>query len=197
MFGEVVGKECAPGSDEPHTNHACGTFGSGSLARRADRGRTRVVDGLGDRRQGRAADPPWSTSPPPPTKTRARRQYRTTSGAGRFARAAAPARSLSARASSISFTRTKPNADSGARRARRGMLHAESRVGPASANVPARSGTRWTADSRHSLPTRSARFRALGEEAGVAALSWSNPTTPTTRVGGPWSWLVTRRVSTT
>jgi hypothetical protein len=42
----------------------------------------------------------------------------------------------------------------GARRARRGMLHRDSRVGPSSANVPARSGARRTADSRHNLPPR-------------------------------------------
>ena len=52
----VVGKECAHGSDVPLTHHACRTYGSGSLARRADRGPTRVVDRLDDRRQGRVAD---------------------------------------------------------------------------------------------------------------------------------------------
>ena len=52
----IVGKEYDHGPDVLRTHHACRTYRSVSLARRADRGPTRVVDRLGDHRQRRAAD---------------------------------------------------------------------------------------------------------------------------------------------
>ncbi len=51
--GRVVGKECDYGPEVLLTHHASRTCWSRSLARRADRGPTRVVNGLGDGRQRR------------------------------------------------------------------------------------------------------------------------------------------------